>query len=79
MRIPWIYHLVPSNTGKLQCMSLDSNLELLFLWGNYLSGNIPNCFSNASKLKKLYLNQNSFSGLIPNTLGNVSFLEVLSL
>ncbi|EOY17015.1 Leucine-rich repeat protein kinase family protein [Theobroma cacao] len=60
-------------------MSLDSNLEELFLWGNYLSGNISDCISNASKLKILNLNQNSFIGLIPNTLGNLCFLEVLRL
>ncbi|WRX30088.1 Protein kinase domain - like 10 [Theobroma cacao] len=60
-------------------MSLDSNLEELLLWGNYLSGNIPDCISNASKLKFLGLNQNSFSGPIPNTLGNLSFLEELYL
>ncbi|WRX29822.1 Serine-threonine/tyrosine-protein kinase [Theobroma cacao] len=60
-------------------MSLDPNLEVLRLWSNYLSGNIPDCISNASKLKILELSQNSFTGIIPNTLGNLSFLEALRL
>ncbi|EOY16994.1 Serine-threonine protein kinase [Theobroma cacao] len=63
------------SSSKLPCMSLDSNLEVLYLGGNYLNGNIPHCISNASKLKILKLNQNSFSRLIPITLGDLMELS----
>ncbi|KAK5832984.1 hypothetical protein PVK06_016793 [Gossypium arboreum] len=64
---------------KLPCMSALSNLEELYLWGNTLSGSIPDSISNASKLRILELELNLFSGLIPNALGNLKSLEILSL
>ncbi|XVF23448.1 hypothetical protein REPUB_Repub13aG0039600 [Reevesia pubescens] len=60
-------------------MSSASNLEILRLWKNNLSGNIPDSISNTSKLRKLSLQENSFSGLIPNKLGDLRFLEELRL
>ncbi|MBA0603938.1 hypothetical protein Gorai_025080, partial [Gossypium raimondii] len=57
----------------------DSNLEELHLWGNNLSGNIPESISNVSKLRNIALMANSFSGHIPNSLGNLTFLEELRL
>ncbi|XP_022748484.1 LRR receptor-like serine/threonine-protein kinase EFR [Durio zibethinus] len=60
-------------------MSSASNLEVLYLWGNNLSGNIPGSISNVSKLRILELEQNSFFGLIPDALGNLRFLETLHL
>ena len=63
--------------GKLPYMSSVSNLEKLLLWGNNLSGKIPDSISNVSKLRILELGNNSFFGLIPNTLGNLRFLERL--
>lgn len=65
--------------GEIPSTISITNLEVLRLWGNHLSGNIPNFISNASKLRTLALEENSFSGLIPNTLGNLRFLERLSL
>ncbi|KAK8647832.1 hypothetical protein V6N13_121559 [Hibiscus sabdariffa] len=52
-------------------------LDELILWGNKLSGNIPNSISNASMLKHVDIGSNFFSGLIPDTLGNLRHLERL--
>ncbi|XP_039042006.1 receptor kinase-like protein Xa21 isoform X1 [Hibiscus syriacus] len=60
-------------------MSSLSNLEKLYLWGNTLSGNIPDSICNVSKLRFLELDTNSFSGPIPNALGNLRLLEGLYL
>ncbi|MBA0799739.1 hypothetical protein Gohar_010234, partial [Gossypium harknessii] len=64
---------------ELPYISSVPNLEKIFLWGNHLSGNIPDSISNITKLKILELQRNSFSGLIPNALGNLQFLERLTL
>ncbi|KAL1060969.1 hypothetical protein V6Z11_1Z055800, partial [Gossypium hirsutum] len=64
---------------KLPDIRSDSNLEELHLWGNNLSGNIPESISNVSKLRHIALMANSFSGHIPNSLGNLKFLEELRL
>ncbi|KAL4331938.1 hypothetical protein GQ457_07G017320 [Hibiscus cannabinus] len=66
-------------SGKIPDLSALSNLELLNLYGNSLSGNIPDSISNASKLQILELEGNSFTGLIPNSLGSLKFLEQLYL
>ncbi|KAL1059916.1 hypothetical protein V6Z11_1Z142400 [Gossypium hirsutum] len=62
-------------TGNLPPITSAPKLEILFLWGNKLSGNIPNSISNASMLKKLVLSHNLFSGPVPKTLGNLRHLE----
>ncbi|XP_054813370.1 probable LRR receptor-like serine/threonine-protein kinase At3g47570 [Prosopis cineraria] len=55
------------------------NLEKLYLWGNKLSGNIPNTISNASKLAILGLEENNFRGVLPRTLGDLKYLEILQI
>ncbi|XVF23059.1 hypothetical protein REPUB_Repub13aG0005300 [Reevesia pubescens] len=69
----------PNNSlsGNLPPLTRARQLEELLLWGNNLSGSIPNSISNASMLKILHLAGNSFSGLIPYTLGNLRHLEML--
>ncbi|TYH19006.1 hypothetical protein ES288_A05G318500v1 [Gossypium darwinii] len=74
-----IYVMLNHLSGKLPDIRSDSNLEELHLWGNNLSGNIPESISNVSKLRNIALMANSFSGHIPNSLGNLKFLEELRL
>lgn len=56
-----------------------SNLEELYLWGNKLSGRIPNTTSNASKLSHIDLAINKFQEASPTTLGNLRHLEFFSI
>ncbi|XP_040948172.1 receptor kinase-like protein Xa21 isoform X1 [Gossypium hirsutum] len=63
--------------GNLPPITNAPKLENLLLWGNKLSGNIPNSISNVSMLKQLDLGNNLFSGPIPKTLGNLRYLECL--
>ncbi|KAK5834027.1 hypothetical protein PVK06_017897 [Gossypium arboreum] len=62
-------------TGNLPPITNAPKLGKLLLWGNKLSGNIPNSISNASILKILSLAHNLFSGPILKTLGNLRHLE----
>ncbi|KAL2479745.1 putative LRR receptor-like serine/threonine-protein kinase [Abeliophyllum distichum] len=60
--------------------SIDNGLpelELLYIGGNRLSGEIPGCISNFSKLTQLDLSHNSFSGHVPMNLGNLQNLQLL--
>jgi len=51
----------------------------LVLWGNQLSGSIPNSIGNCSKLRILGLGYNKFNGSVPVELGKLSLLEILYL
>ncbi|KAL8484715.1 hypothetical protein ACS0TY_027131 [Phlomoides rotata] len=65
---------IPSNIGKRFSLY---NLQMLFLFGNRLGGEIPSFFtSNATKLTILELESNSFSGPMPN-FGNLRLLRKL--
>ncbi|TYI84732.1 hypothetical protein E1A91_D05G387200v1 [Gossypium mustelinum] len=66
-------------TGNLPPITNAPKLEILLLWGNKLSGNIPYSISNASMLKELDLAHNLFSGPIPKTLGSLRQLEWLQI
>ncbi|PPD94880.1 hypothetical protein GOBAR_DD08114 [Gossypium barbadense] len=65
--------------GNLPPITNAPKLEILLLWGNKLSGNIPNSISNASMLQIIDLDQNLFSGPIPKILGSLKHLEVLQI
>ena len=56
-----------------------SNLEILALWANRLTGEIPTVLGSLSNLIKLELNYNQLTGKIPTELGNLSNLNTLLL
>ncbi|XP_028802272.1 probable LRR receptor-like serine/threonine-protein kinase At3g47570 [Neltuma alba] len=55
------------------------NLKKLWLYGNELTGQIPNSISNASKLIALDLSSNKLTKAIPNVVGNLTSLIDLAL
>ena len=55
------------------------SLQLLYLWGNELSGEIPEELENLGNLQILYLWGNELSGTIPSWLVNLTELRELAL
>ena len=64
---------MPAELGEL------SNLRILSLWGNQLSGEIPASFGNLEQLEELSLFLNSLSGDFPPELATLSNLRELSI
>ncbi|PIA57182.1 hypothetical protein AQUCO_00600131v1, partial [Aquilegia coerulea] len=64
---------IPSSIGLL------SELLLLYLSGNSLSGNIPPEIGNCSSLVDLQLYENQLEGVIPSELGMLGNLQILFL
>eukprot|EP01018_Ginkgo_biloba_P026818 Gb_22213 [translate_table: standard] len=60
-------------------LGIITQLEVLQLSENQLSGNIPNSLSNCSQLRQLRLSLNRLSGIIPMELGQLPLLEILYL
>ncbi|KAL7183599.1 hypothetical protein ACSBR2_025901 [Camellia fascicularis] len=56
-----------------------NKLNILHLGGNFLSGEIPDCWMNWSALKVIELGNNHLSGKIPNSLGYLRQLQSLHL
>ena len=56
-----------------------ANLQVLSLWGNELTGEIPAGLGNLGNLQSLLLSQNRLMGEIPEELGNLANLLLLSL
>ena len=57
-----------------------SNLELLNLYGNMLSGSIPDdFFTSAPLLTTLVLSVNQLTGTVPTTLGNLNDIEIFDI
>ena len=56
-----------------------ANLELLSLWGNQLTGEIPKELGNLANLQSLYLSENQLTGEIPAELGSLANLRWLFL
>ncbi|GLJ28904.1 hypothetical protein SUGI_0570000 [Cryptomeria japonica] len=52
---------------------------MLKLWGNQLTGNIPNSLGNCSRLEQLSLNENQLGGTVPMELGKLNLLSRLIL
>ncbi|ONI14145.1 hypothetical protein PRUPE_4G264800 [Prunus persica] len=61
------------------CGIKASNLTLLDLTGNHVSGELPDCWAHLENLVYLGLCGNGFFGKIPTTLGNLYSLETLKL
>ena len=63
---------IPNSLGQF------TNLELLYLNENQLSGNIPQkLFQQMKDLSGLFLFGNNFSGQIPVTISDLPSLDVL--
>ncbi|XP_022764311.1 probable leucine-rich repeat receptor-like protein kinase At2g33170 [Durio zibethinus] len=60
-------------------MNETSQMEVLNFGGNFLSGNIPNCWENWQSLIAIKLDNNNFTGVIPNSIGSLSSLQSLHL
>lgn len=65
--------------GTLRGIEFFTNIKILRLQSNKLSGEIPVNIGNISGLTDLRLNGNSLSGSIPNNIGNLSGLTYFSL
>ena len=61
---------IPASLGDL------TNLEILYLWGNELTGSIPD-LSHLTSLLQLNLSRNQLYGSIPASLGNLTNLRLL--
>ena len=64
------------NTAELGDLS---SLQILYLWGNELSGAIPVELGKLTNLEQLSLSQNMLSGEIPAALGDLTSLQILYL
>ena len=63
--------------GSIPTLSGLSNLKLLKLQNNSLTGNIPSWFGDMNSLSGLYLHANNLSGSIPSELGQLTRLRRL--
>ncbi|KAL4022445.1 hypothetical protein IC575_016178 [Cucumis melo] len=57
----------------------STKLVNIYLFGNRLTGSIPEEIGNITTLKRLHLGSNQLSGSLPSTLGNLSKLRMLGL
>ncbi|OQR92670.1 hypothetical protein THRCLA_08639 [Thraustotheca clavata] len=70
---------------SLQCSTNDlnftsfTNLQVLNLEGNHITGSIPNWISHLEYLEVVNFNYNNLSGLLPNTIIDAPALNELSL
>ncbi|XP_021720740.1 receptor kinase-like protein Xa21 [Chenopodium quinoa] len=56
-----------------------TKLEIIVMYDNYFTGNLPNSWGNMSHLSDFYLDYNRFEGSIPASLGNCTNLLYLVL
>ncbi|WCJ20480.1 Receptor-like protein EIX2 [Euphorbia peplus] len=68
-----IFHFLCNNTNQEKQMG-HLNFE-----GNFLHGEIPDCWRSWKYLAALKLSNNKFSGNIPNSIGTLSYLQSLHL
>ena len=70
----------PNLTGDIPPeMAQLTELEVLYLWGNDLTGLVPTWLGDLTKLQRLSLGHNTLSGTIPVELLSLAELEVLYL
>jgi len=62
--------------GRVVDISLSGSLNV---WGNSLTGTIPNEVGELSELKYLHLGENNLNGIIPEAIGSLKKLEALAL
>ena len=60
------------------CVSLKS-LETLFIYGNSLTGVIPESIGKLTSMRKFDIHQNGISGTIPDSIGSMTAINTLSL
>ncbi|PQM42846.1 putative LRR receptor-like serine/threonine-protein kinase [Prunus yedoensis var. nudiflora] len=68
-----------SGSVSFLCTTKESNLTILDLSSNHISGELPNCWFHLKKLVFLNLRDNSLSGKIPTTMGSLFSIETLIL
>ncbi|KAH6778788.1 hypothetical protein C2S52_010025 [Perilla frutescens var. hirtella] len=75
------HNLFSEGISDLLCNTTNEHykLELLFLEGNQLSGELPECWNKWPYLTYLKLGNNTMSGSIPNSIGFLTGLLSLSL
>ena len=61
------------------CAVTNGNLNLLDLFNNQLSGELPDCWMHFEGLKVLNLAKNQFHGKIPSSMGSLLEIETLDL
>ncbi|KAJ0082219.1 hypothetical protein Patl1_10029 [Pistacia atlantica] len=67
-------NLIGQLSGFFQNLSggcTEKKLEFLYLWGNKITGSVPD-FTGFSSLKKLGLGQNWLNGTIPKSIGQIN-------
>uniref|UniRef100_R7W944 Tyrosine-sulfated glycopeptide receptor 1 n=1 Tax=Aegilops tauschii TaxID=37682 RepID=R7W944_AEGTA len=90
-----IFHATPQKKTSLEYLSfpnnglqgeLDgahmvkrSNLAILDLGGNQISGNIPQSIGHLKRLEEIHLGSNNMSGELPSSLGNCTNLKTIDL
>ena len=66
-------------TGSIPDLSGLTNLQLLYMWGNQLSGSIPASLGSLTNLTVLSISGNRLTGSIPDELGSLTNLTELYL
>ncbi|CAA0824288.1 disease resistance family protein / LRR family protein [Striga hermonthica] len=72
-------NLLSGDLSQLICNTTPNAMQSLYLEGNHLSGELPDCFMKWQSLIVLNLANNKFSGKIPNSIGFLKWLEALTL
>ncbi|GER40924.1 receptor-like protein [Striga asiatica] len=72
-------NLLSGDLSQLICNTTPNAMQFLYLEGNHLSGELPDCFMKWQSLIALNLGNNKLFGKIPNSIGFLNWLEALTL